>query len=118
MAQVRPCNLGHAGNGSRSSFDYGFPGLECIHCAGRNNPRRFFYRTADILAGNYAHIPSHLMTCVWCPQEVKDELEEKKQSHLTQKARLDRGSQRAFFNKVWARLHEGQPQQTAQVADE
>lgn len=34
MSQCRPCNLDIKGNGSRSNFDHGFPGLECIHCAG------------------------------------------------------------------------------------
>ncbi len=51
IQQVRPCNLDNSGNGSRSVFDFGFPGLECIHCAGQPNARRFFYRTAEILAG-------------------------------------------------------------------
>ena len=51
IQQVRPCNLDNSGNGSRSVFDFGFPGLECIHCAGKPNARRFFYRTAEILAG-------------------------------------------------------------------
>ena len=51
MLQVRPCNLENSGNGSRSAFDYGFPGLECIHCAGFPNSRRFFYRTSEILGG-------------------------------------------------------------------
>lgn len=51
IQQVRPCNLDNSGNGSRSVFDFGFPGLECIHCAGRPNARRFFYRTSEILAG-------------------------------------------------------------------
>lgn len=51
MLQVRACNLDNSGNGSRSTFDSGFPGLECIHCAGQPNARRFFYRTADILGG-------------------------------------------------------------------
>lgn len=51
MQQVRPCNLDNSGNGSRSAFDFGFPGLECTHCAGHPNSRRFFYRTAEILSG-------------------------------------------------------------------
>jgi hypothetical protein len=34
MSQCRPCNLDIKGNGSRSNFDHGFPGLECVHCVG------------------------------------------------------------------------------------
>jgi hypothetical protein len=55
MQQVRPCNLDNSGNGSRGCFDFGFPGLECIHCAGQPNSRRFFYRTSEILAGEQNH---------------------------------------------------------------
>ena len=29
MSQCRPCNLDIKGNGSRSNFEHGFPGLEC-----------------------------------------------------------------------------------------
>jgi hypothetical protein len=55
LLQVRPCNLDNSGNGSRGCFDFGFPGLACIHCAGQPNSRRFFYRTAEILAGERYH---------------------------------------------------------------
>ena len=34
MSQCRPCNLDIKGNGSRSNFEHGFPGLECRTCAG------------------------------------------------------------------------------------
>lgn len=130
MQQIRPCNLDNSGNGSRSVFDFGFPGLECIHCAGQPNARRFFYRTAEILAGknnyetnlfciftatrrltkrnitgNYAHIPNHLMACSACPREIKNALKEKKDAHLLLKHTLPKGSQKQFFEAVWERLH-------------
>ncbi|KAL7534172.1 hypothetical protein ACHAXR_005698 [Thalassiosira sp. AJA248-18] len=105
MQQVRGANLDNSGNGSRSAFDFGFPGLECRHCCGQPNSRRFFYRTAEILAGNYAHIPNHLMTCSACPSEVKRSLKELKEAHLTLKHTLPKGSQKDFFNSVWERLH-------------
>jgi hypothetical protein len=105
MSQVRACNLGPSGNGSRGQFSSGFPGLECIHCANTSNARKFFYRTVDILSGNYAHIPNHLMACTSCPSEVKIALAEKKEEHMKTKNRLDRGSQRKFFNMLWDRLH-------------
>eukprot|EP00804_Cyclotella_cryptica_P028945 CCRYP_012373-RG/>CCRYP_012373-RG protein AED:0.05 eAED:0.05 QI:4461/1/1/1/0.36/0.25/12/996/975 len=107
MKQVRPCNLGTTGNGSRSQFADGFPGLECIHCADTSNSRKFFYRTVDILSGNYAHIPNHLVGCAKCPADVKAELADKKEHHLATKSRLDRGSQRKFFQNIWDRLHAG-----------
>lgn len=51
MKQVRACNLDKSMNGSRSQFADGFPGIECLHCANTSNPRRFFYRTVEILSG-------------------------------------------------------------------
>lgn len=86
-------------------FQYGFPGLVCAHCEKTPFARKFFYRTADILSGNYAHIPNHLMSCKYCPTHVKSSLSEKKKSHAEDKVKLTRGSQRIFFNSIWDRLH-------------
>jgi len=105
MQQMIPCNLSMTGNGARSTFEVGFPGLECRHCSGYPSARRFFYRTAEILGGNYAHIPNHLMSCSKCPLEIKATLELKKESHAQQKSKLSRGSQRTFFLRLWTRLH-------------
>lgn len=105
MQQMMPCNLSISGNGARSTFQVGFPGLECRHCFGYPNARRFFYRTSEILGGNYAHIPNHLMSCSKCPLEVKALLESKKAVHAQQKSKLSRGSQRTFFTRLWNRLH-------------
>jgi len=105
MLQMKPCYLDRTGNGARSMFEHGFPGLACIHCADSASPRTFFYRTAEILSGNYAHIPNHLLSCKHCPGSIKSLLHEKKRVHMTQKVGLNRGSQRQFFNNVWERLH-------------
>ena len=61
MQQVRPCNLDNSKNGSRSNFANGFPGLECLHCAGRDNTRRFFYRTAEILSGEKLYAFNYIL---------------------------------------------------------
>lgn len=105
MEQMEPCFLEKSGNGSRSMFQYGFPGLSCRHCTGTPSVRKFFYRTADILSGNYAHIPNHVLSCKHCPVHIKKALAEKKKIHANEKMRLHRGSQRIFFNNVWDRLH-------------
>ena len=84
---------------------YGFPGLECAHCGESPNPRRFFYRTADILNGNYAHIPNHVLSCKHVPTEVKKRLKRAKSSQANEKLGLPKGSQKRFFEKVWRRLH-------------
>ncbi len=105
MEQMKPCFLEKSGNGARSMFQYGFPGLSCIHCADTSSARKFFYRTSDILSGNYAHIPNHVLSCKHCPQHIKKTLAEKKKIHVDEKMRLHRGSQRIFFSNVWERLH-------------
>ncbi|KAL3817497.1 hypothetical protein ACHAXA_007087 [Cyclostephanos tholiformis] len=105
MQQVRPCKLDNSGSGSRGSFEFGFPGLACIWCSGESNSRRFFYRTAEILAGNYAHIPNHLMSCTRVPEEIKRQLNEKREAHQMLKHSLPKGSQKQFFEAVWERLH-------------
>ena len=51
MQQMMPCSLEASGNGARSTFEYGFPGLACLHCSGNQGARKFFYRTAEILGG-------------------------------------------------------------------
>jgi hypothetical protein len=105
MEQMEPCVLENSGNGSRSMFAFGFPGLGCKHCAGQPNARKFFYRTPEILSGNYAHIPNHIFSCKYVPSEVKQILSMKKKLHQTQKQQLHRGSQRIFFNNIFDRLH-------------
>ena len=104
LEQMLPCILDNSGNGSRSMFTFGFPGLGCKHCAGKTNARKFFYRTAEILSGNYAHIPNHVLSCRHAPLEVKQTLAAKKKIHPSQKQRLSRGSQRRFFEGVFTRL--------------
>ena len=109
MLQMKGCILEKSGNGSRSMFEHGFPGLACIHCAATPSARKFFYRTSEILSGNYAHIPNHLFSCKLCPPEVKKSLENKKLRHADDKKALTRGSQRIFFNNMWQKLHAKPP---------
>ena len=109
IQQLRPCNLGTAGGGaansSRYAFDWGFPGLECVHCTGEAGSRRFFWKSAEVLNCNWAKIPDHTLKCSSCPQEVKQKLKLLKQDHKLQSQALPRGSQKEFFNSVWERLH-------------
>ena len=109
MQQMRVCNFDkrHEGNTARNHVDDGFPGLECIHCAHLDKPRRFFYRTAENYSGNWQHIPEHLLNqCKGCPEDVKRKLEKKKKKHDRQRRELPKGSQREFFDMIWTKLHE------------
>jgi hypothetical protein len=117
MEQMEPCVLENSGNGSRSMFAFGFPGLGCKHCASQQNARKFFYRTPEILSGNYAHIPNHIFSCKHTPPDVKELLAEKKKTHQSQKQKLQRGSQRVFFNNIFDRLHLKMNRTTSSTAE-
>ena len=104
LSQMAPCILDKSGQGSRSSFAVGTPGLACRHCSNSKNPRTFYYRNSEVFACNYSHIPSHLLTCPLVPANVKTLLTELKKQHATNKSKINKGSQRAFFGTVWRRL--------------
>jgi hypothetical protein len=86
VLQLKKCYLTKAG-GSRSNCPVGYPGLACGYCAGYPNERRFFYTSADHLRNSFSHIPSHLMICSHCPDDVKEKLEEYKSIRNKQKRR-------------------------------
>ena len=48
MQQLRPCNYEYRHSRGRREVDYGFPGLECMHCSS-TTARRFFLKSADKL---------------------------------------------------------------------
>eukprot|EP00979_Chaetoceros_neogracilis_P017765 scaffold10270_cov417-Chaetoceros_neogracile.AAC.19 len=103
--QLALCVLDDSGNGSRSMFTFGFPGLGCKYCAHTLNARKFFYRTVEILSGNYAHIPNHILMCAHTPVDVKRTLIALKKTHPGSKQKLSRGSQRTFFERIFSRIH-------------
>ena len=51
-----------------------------------------------------------MMRCRKCPIEVRDSLEKLKSRHDVERARMKFGSQKAFFERIWARLHDTQHQ--------
>ena len=67
--------------------------------------RYSFYRSSEILAGNYAHIPNHLLSCQGAPEQMKTTLTELKEQHQVQKHHLSKGAQKKFFQNIWNRLH-------------
>jgi hypothetical protein len=95
--------------GKRENIRVGYGGIQCIHCTGASNARKFFWSNVDRLANSFAEIPAHIMKCRQCPQSTKDALLQLKQQHPEQMARLTRGSQKIFFRRVWRRLHDSDP---------
>ena len=98
LSQMMPCILDEKRQGSRgSAFPIGTPGLACRHCASSTNPREFYFRNADVMANNYAHISSHILSCPHAPKAVKTAL-------LQKKAANKNVSNRPVLRIVWGRM--------------
>ncbi|KAG7352228.1 hypothetical protein IV203_008276 [Nitzschia inconspicua] len=114
MKQLRLCRFSEADRktrgGKREKIKIGYGGLQCIHCADLPMSRKFFWSNVDRLANSFAEIPGHVLKCKRCPAQCKDALLQLKQGHPEQMAKLPRGSQKVFFRRMWARLHDGDPE--------
>lgn len=98
--------------GKRENISIGYGGLQCIHCMKAPSARKFFWSTVDRLANSFAEIPSHILKCKHCPEDVKDGLLVLKGRHPDQMQMLPRGSQKVFFRRMWRRLHDGDARAT------
>ena len=107
IEQVQTCQFTEADRFlARSKCLIGFPGFECRHCAGHAGLGKYFPTTAKSLSTNSTsqNIHSHLMKCRRCPNEIKEKLEQLKDSKSRYPG-LTHGWRRIFFDKIWARLH-------------
>ncbi|GKY96745.1 hypothetical protein MPSEU_000634000 [Mayamaea pseudoterrestris] len=98
--------------GKRENILLGFGGLQCIHCAETSKSRKFYWSGVDRLSNSFAEIPTHILKCKECPDEIKDALTTLKEIHQDQMSRLPRGSQKVFFRRVWKRIHDADPPST------
>ncbi|KAL7550418.1 hypothetical protein ACHAWF_017959 [Thalassiosira exigua] len=105
MEQLRPCRFTAADKNKRRSKDVGSIGVECRHCAGTIDGRKFFWSSVSAAESNFVSVHSHMMACKYLPQSMKDELARLKALRREQTSKLKTGSQKAFFTRVWARLH-------------
>lgn len=115
MKQLRLCRFSEADRktrgGKREKIKLGYGGLQCVHCADLPMSRKFFWSNVDRLANSFAEIPGHVLKCKRCPAQCKDALMQLKEGHPDQMAKLPRGSQKVFFRRMWARLHDGDPKE-------
>ena len=105
MEQIRSCTFTDADRNKRRSKSLGQVGVECIHCAGKIEGRKFFWSSVSAAESNFVSVHSHMLKCKYVPQEIKDEIVRLKATRKEETNQLRAGSQKAFFLRVWARLH-------------
>jgi hypothetical protein len=105
MEQLQPCRFTEADRNKRRLKDVGCIGVECKHCAGQVESRKFFWSSVNAVESNFVSVHTHMMECTMISAELKDHLSELKLLRKEQTAKLKTGSQKAFFHRVWTRLH-------------
>jgi hypothetical protein len=105
MEQVQPCRFTEADRNKRRLKDVGCIGVECKHCAGQVESRKFFWSSVNAVESNFVSVHTHMMECKMLPPDLKERLSKLKQLRKEQTAKLKTGSQKAFFHRVWTRLH-------------
>ena len=105
MEQLQPCRFTEADRNKRRLKDVGCIGVECKHCAGQVDGRKFFWSSVNAVESNFVSVHTHMMECKSVPDELKEKLGDLKKMRKEQTAALKTGSQKAFFSRVWSRLH-------------
>jgi len=105
MKQLQPCRFTEADRNKRRLKDVGCIGVECRHCAGQVDGRKFFWSSVSAVESNFVSVHTHMMECRMIPKEMKTKLAHLKTLRKEQTSRLKSGSQKAFFSRVWKRLH-------------
>lgn len=117
LSQMQPCVFTEADRlGKRKGLPPGFPGLACRHCFGGYGSGRFFPSSIKTLSDtsktlNVLH--NHMQRCRKCPPEVRETLDKLRKFHDEERAKMKFGSQKAFFARVWDRLHSNDPTVTS-----
>merc|ERR1719162_1082500 len=111
MRQVKVCQFQQSdrrgGPGSRGRdrvTDY--PGLASKHGANKNSIGRYFPVSAKNLTDNSANsMLSHISTCSRCPGPIKASIAYLSHRAIHQKTEFSGSWKKAFFKKIWERLH-------------
>ena len=111
LRQVQPCRFKksdrRAGPGHRGrDRAMGFPGLSCMHCAGQNTLGRYFSVSAKNMTDCTSNsLQTHVASCAYCPEPIRASLAYLGHRSILQKAELRGCWKKAFFKKIWDRLH-------------
>jgi hypothetical protein len=111
MEQLQPCRFTEADRNKRRLKDVGCIGVECRHCAGQVDSRKFFWSSVNAVESNFVSVHTHMLECRMVPDSLKQELAGLKSLRKEQTSALRTGSQKAFFARVWQRLHDNEEQQ-------
>ncbi|KAL3808837.1 hypothetical protein ACHAXA_003888 [Cyclostephanos tholiformis] len=111
MSQLQPCVFTEADRlGRRRDHKVGFHGLACRHCNGEHCcSGRFFPGTLKTMTDATKTLDSafrHILSCKYCPWNIKSGIKTLKDFHDIERSKLSFGSHRAFFVKIWCRLHQ------------
>lgn len=106
MEQLQPCRFTDADRNKRRSKNLGSIGVECRHCAGKIDGRKFFWSSVSAAESNFVSVHSHMMECRYIDDNLKTELARLKTLRREQTSQLKNGSQKAFFTRVWERLQD------------
>ena len=109
LSQVLSCRFTEADRlGKRRGLPIGFAGLACRHCYPQFGNGRYFpssLKTLSDTSKTLNVLNAHLLRCRSCPEEIREELRQAHESHASERSDLPFGSQKAFFTKIWERLH-------------
>lgn len=105
MQQLQPCRFTEADRNKRRLKNLGCRGVECKHCAGQVHSRKFFWSSVNAVESNFVSVHTHMLQCRHVPEELKEKLVAAKALRKEHTSKLKTGSQKAFFAKVWERLH-------------
>ena len=105
MEQLQPCRFTEADRNKRRVRDVGCIGVECKHCAGQADSRKFFWSSVSAVESNFVSVHTHMLECRLIHPDLKEKIAELKKLRKSQTQNLTTGSQKAFFKRVWDRLH-------------
>ena len=110
MRQMTFCTFTEADrHGKRKDLSLGFGGIACHHCISDYGTGRFFPSSLKTLSDTTKTLNAlytHILQCRKCPSSVKEELNDLRKSHEQERADLLFGSQKAFFSRIWSRVHD------------
>jgi hypothetical protein len=117
MEQLQPCRFTEADRNKRRLKDVGCIGVECKHCAGQVDGRKFFWSSVSAVESNFVSVHTHMLECKMVPDSIKEKLATLKTLRKQQTAALKTGSQKAFFTRVWKRLHDENERAEAEASN-